>query len=195
MIETDRLVSPVSTSPLSEEKVERALRPSRLDEYVGQEKIRSQLSVFIQAAIGRKEPLDHVLLFGPPGLGKTTLAHIIGREMGVNVRQTSGPVIEKAGDLAALLTNLEANDVLFIDEIHRLSAAVEEILYPALEDFQLDIMIGEGPAARSVKLDLPPFTLVGATTRAGMLTNPLRDRFGIVSRLEFYTPNELTKIV
>ena len=173
MIETDRLVSPVSTSPLSEEKVERALRPSRLDEYVGQEKIRSQLSVFIQAAIGRKEPLDHVLLFGPPGLGKTTLAHIIGREMGVNVRQTSGPVIEKAGDLAALLTNLEANDVLFIDEIHRLSAAVEEILYPALEDFQLDIMIGEGPAARSVKLDLPPFTLVCATTRAGKLTNPL----------------------
>jgi len=195
MIETDRLVSPVSTSPLSEEKVERALRPSRLDEYVGQEKIRSQLSVFIQAAIGRKEPLDHVLLFGPPGLGKTTLAHIIGREMGVNVRQTSGPVIEKAGDLAALLTNLEANDVLFIDEIHRLSAAVEEILYPALEDFQLVIMIGEGPAARSVKLDLPPFTLVGETARSRMLTNPLRDRFGIVSRLEFYTPNELTKIV
>jgi Holliday junction DNA helicase RuvB len=180
---------------MPEDRVERALRPSRLDEYVGQEKIRGQLSVFIQAAVGRQEPLDHVLLFGPPGLGKTTLAHILGREMGVNVRQTSGPVIEKAGDLAALLTNLEPNDVLFIDEIHRLSPAVEEILYPALEDYQLDIMIGEGPAARSVKLDLPPFTLIGATTRAGMLTNPLRDRFGIVSRLEFYTPDELTKII
>jgi Holliday junction DNA helicase RuvB len=180
---------------MPDDRVERALRPSRLDEYVGQEKIRGQLTVFIQAAVGRQEPLDHVLLFGPPGLGKTTLAHIIGREMGVNVRQTSGPVIEKAGDLAALLTNLEPNDVLFIDEIHRLSPAVEEILYPALEDYQLDIMIGEGPAARSVKLDLPPFTLIGATTRAGMLTNPLRDRFGIVSRLEFYTPDELTKII
>jgi Holliday junction DNA helicase RuvB len=180
---------------MPDDRVERALRPSRLDEYVGQEKIRGQLTVFIQAAVGRQEPLDHVLLFGPPGLGKTTLAHIIGREMGVNVRQTSGPVIEKAGDLAALLTNLESNDVLFIDEIHRLSPAVEEILYPALEDYQLDIMIGEGPAARSVKLDLPPFTLIGATTRAGMLTNPLRDRFGIVSRLEFYTPDELTKII
>ena len=195
MIETDRLVSPDSPADLPEDRAERALRPSRLDDYVGQEKIRGQLSVFIQAAVGRQEPLDHVLLFGPPGLGKTTLAHIIGREMGVNVRQTSGPVIEKAGDLAALLTNLESNDVLFIDEIHRLSPAVEEILYPALEDYQLDIMIGEGPAARSVKLDLPPFTLIGATTRAGMLTNPLRDRFGIVSRLEFYTPNELTKII
>jgi Holliday junction DNA helicase RuvB len=180
---------------MPDDRVERALRPGRLDEYVGQEKIRGQLTVFIQAAVGRQEPLDHVLLFGPPGLGKTTLAHIIGREMGVNVRQTSGPVIEKAGDLAALLTNLESNDVLFIDEIHRLSPAVEEILYPALEDYQLDIMIGEGPAARSVKLDLPPFTLIGATTRAGMLTNPLRDRFGIVSRLEFYTPDELTKII
>ena len=195
MIETDRLVSPDSSAVMLEDRVERALRPSRLDEYVGQEKIRGQLSVFIQAAVGRQEPLDHVLLFGPPGLGKTTLAHILGREMGVNVRQTSGPVIEKAGDLAALLTNLEPNDVLFIDEIHRLSPAVEEILYPALEDYQLDIMIGEGPAARSVKLDLPPFTLIGATTRAGMLTNPLRDRFGIVSRLEFYTPDELTKII
>jgi Holliday junction DNA helicase RuvB len=195
MIETDRLVSPDSSAVMPEDRVERALRPSRLDEYVGQEKIRGQLSVFIQAAVGREEPLDHVLLFGPPGLGKTTLAHILGREMGVNVRQTSGPVIEKAGDLAALLTNLEPNDVLFIDEIHRLSPAVEEILYPALEDYQLDIMIGEGPAARSVKLDLPPFTLIGATTRAGMLTNPLRDRFGIVSRLEFYTPDELTKII
>ena len=195
MIETDRLVSPDSSAVMPEDRVERALRPSRLDEYVGQEKIRGQLSVFIQAAVGRQEPLDHVLLFGPPGLGKTTLAHILGREIGVNVRQTSGPVIEKAGDLAALLTNLEPNDVLFIDEIHRLSPAVEEILYPALEDYQLDIMIGEGPAARSVKLDLPPFTLIGATTRAGMLTNPLRDRFGIVSRLEFYTPDELTKII
>ena len=196
MIETDRLVSS-NTGPAGaeEETSERALRPHRLDDYVGQEKIRSQLSIFIQAALSRREALDHVLLFGPPGLGKTTLAHIIAREMGVNVRQTSGPVIEKAGDLAALLTNLEPNDVLFIDEIHRLSPAVEEILYPALEDYQLDIMIGEGPAARSVKLDLPPFTLVGATTRAGMLTNPLRDRFGIVSRLEFYTTAELTQIV
>ncbi len=194
MIETDRLITAESPSK-EEERVERALRPFRLEEYVGQEKIRGQLSIFIQAAIQRNEPLDHVLLFGPPGLGKTTLAHIVGREMGVNVRQTSGPVIEKAGDLAALLTNLEPNDVLFIDEIHRLSPAVEEILYPALEDYQIDIMIGEGPAARSIKLDLPPFTLVGATTRAGMLTNPLRDRFGIVSRLEFYTASELSQIV
>ncbi len=194
MIETDRLIAAESPSK-EEERVERALRPFRLEEYVGQEKIRGQLSIFIQAAIQRNEPLDHVLLFGPPGLGKTTLAHIVGREMGVNVRQTSGPVIEKAGDLAALLTNLEPNDVLFIDEIHRLSPAVEEILYPALEDYQIDIVIGEGPAARSVKLDLPPFTLVGATTRAGMLTNPLRDRFGIVSRLEFYSASELSQIV
>jgi holliday junction DNA helicase RuvB len=189
-----RIITPAAVSP-QEEALERALRPKHLDEYVGQEKIRGQLEIFIQAARKRKEPLDHVLLFGPPGLGKTTLAHIIAREMGVNLRQTSGPVLERAGDLAALLTNLEPNDVLFIDEIHRLSPVVEEILYPALEDYQIDIMIGEGPSARSVKLDLPPFTLVGATTRAGMLTNPLRDRFGIVSRLEFYTAPELQRIV
>ncbi len=194
MIEADRLIA---TEPLSqqEETLERALRPKVLDEYVGQEKARGQLEIFINAARGRSEPLDHVLLFGPPGLGKTTLAHIIAKEMGVNMRQTSGPVLERAGDLAALLTNLEPNDVLFIDEIHRLSPVVEEILYPAMEDYRLDIMIGEGPAARSVRLDLPPFTLVGATTRAGMLTNPLRDRFGIVSRLEFYTSDELARIV
>jgi holliday junction DNA helicase RuvB len=194
MIETDRLIAPAAESP-QEEALERALRPKVLDEYVGQEKARGQLEIFINAARGRSEPLDHVLLFGPPGLGKTTLAHIIAREMGVNLRQTSGPVLERAGDLAALLTNLEPNDVLFIDEIHRLSPVVEEILYPAMEDYRLDIMIGEGPAARSVRLDLPPFTLIGATTRAGMLTNPLRDRFGIVSRLEFYTTEELGRIV
>lgn len=194
MIETDRLIAPAAESP-QEEAIERALRPKVLDEYVGQEKARAQLEIFINAARGRSEALDHVLLFGPPGLGKTTLAHIIAKEMGVNLRQTSGPVLERAGDLAALLTNLEPNDVLFIDEIHRLSPVVEEILYPAMEDYRLDIMIGEGPAARSVRLDLPPFTLIGATTRAGMLTNPLRDRFGIVSRLEFYTTEELGRIV
>jgi len=194
MIEEDRLISGTKAST-QEDALERALRPKLLSEYVGQEKIRNQLSIFIEAARARKEPLDHTLLFGPPGLGKTTLAHIISREMGVNLKQTSGPVLERAGDLAAMLTNLEPNDVLFIDEIHRLNPVVEEILYPALEDYQIDIMIGEGPAARSVKLDLPPFTLVGATTRAGMLTNPLRDRFGIVARLEFYTPEELKLIV
>src|ERR1700751_246031 len=194
MIETDRLIAAAPVSP-QEEALERTLRPRALDEYVGQEKIRNQLGIFIEAARKRGEALDHVLLFGPPGLGKTTLSHIVAHELGVNLRQTSGPVLERPGDLAALLTNLEPRDVLFIDEIHRLSPIVEEILYPALEDFQIDIMIGEGPAARSLKLDLPPFTLVGATTRAGMLTNPLRDRFGIVARLEFYTPEELTRIV
>jgi holliday junction DNA helicase RuvB len=196
-IESDALNRVVTARPanVQEEVIERALRPRGLAEYVGQEKIREQLSIFIEATRKRNEALDHVLLFGPPGLGKTTLSHIIAHELGVNLRQTSGPVLERPGDLAALLTNLEPRDVLFIDEIHRLSPIVEEILYPALEDFQIDIMIGEGPAARSVKLDLPPFTLVGATTRAGMLTNPLRDRFGIVARLEFYTAEELTRIV
>jgi len=189
-----RLVAPTARSH-NEEAVERALRPRVLAEYVGQQRVCEQLDIFIAAARKRAEALDHVLLFGPPGLGKTTLAHIIACEMGVQLRQTSGPVLERPGDLAALLTNLERNDVLFIDEIHRLSPVVEEILYPALEDFQIDILIGEGPSARSLKLDLQPFTLVGATTRAGMLTNPLRDRFGIVSRLEFYSAEELTHIV
>ena len=194
MIEPDQFKNSEAVSS-EEENFERALRPKELVDYVGQEKIREQLEIFIGAAKKRKEPLDHLLLFGPPGLGKTTLAHIIANEMGVNLKQTSGPVLEKTGDLAALLSNLEANDVLFIDEIHRISPVIEEILYPAMEDYRLDIMIGEGPSARSVKLELPPFTLIGATTRAGMLTNPLRDRFGIVSRLEFYTNDELAKIV
>src|SRR3954463_16085075 len=189
-----RVVSAAAASP-NEEAIERALRPKLLREYVGQAKTREQLEIFIGAAKKRGEALDHVLLFGPPGLGKTTLSHIVAHELGVNLRQTSGPVLEKPGDLAAMLTNLERNDVLFIDEIHRLSPVIEEILYPAMEDFKIDIMIGEGPAARSVKLDLQPFTLVGATTRAGMLTNPLRDRFGIVGRLEFYTPDEICRIV
>jgi Holliday junction DNA helicase RuvB len=193
MIEPDRLISAVPTS--SEERFDRALRPITLADYVGQPVVKEQLKIFIEAARKRNEPLDHCLVFGPPGLGKTTLAHIIANEMEVDLKTTSGPVLEKAGDLAALLTNLEEGDVLFIDEIHRLSPVVEEILYPALEDYQLDIVIGEGPAARSIKLDLPPFTLVGATTRAGLLTSPLRDRFGIVQRLEFYSIDDLAKIV
>ena len=193
MIESDRLISP---DPASDDAaIDRAIRPASLSEYVGQPAVREQMEIFIPAARDRGEALDHVLIFGPPGLGKTTLSHIIANEMGVNLRQTSGPVLEKPGDLAALLTNLEPRDVLFIDEIHRLSAVVEEVLYPAMEDYQLDIMIGEGPAARSIKVDLPPFTLVGATTRAGLLTSPLRDRFGIVQRLEFYSVEELGRIV
>jgi Holliday junction DNA helicase RuvB len=191
-IEHDRLVT---GSQSSDEKIfDRAIRPKSLNEFIGQDNVLEQMQIFIEATKNRQEALDHVLIFGPPGLGKTTLAHIISHELNVNLKQTSGPVLEKAGDLAAILTNLEPNDVLFIDEIHRLNAVVEEVLYPAMEDFQLDIMIGEGPAARSIKLDLPPFTLVGATTRAGLLTSPLRDRFGIVQRLNFYDANDLTKI-
>ncbi|MBW8192882.1 Holliday junction branch migration DNA helicase RuvB [Neiella marina] len=193
MIEADRLIQAESTR--DDDIIERAIRPKTLAEYEGQPHVSEQMEIFIQAARKRQDALDHLLIFGPPGLGKTTLAHIVANEMGVNMRQTSGPVLEKAGDLAAMLTNLEENDVLFIDEIHRLNPAVEEVLYPAMEDYQLDIMIGEGPAARSIKLDLPPFTLIGATTRAGSLTSPLRDRFGIVQRLEFYNTKDLTTIV
>jgi Holliday junction DNA helicase RuvB len=193
MIEQDRIIS--AHSKADEERQDRAIRPKLLADYIGQQALREQMEIFIRAASARQQALDHVLIFGPPGLGKTTLANIIANEMNVKIRQTSGPVLDKAGDLAALLTNLEAHDVLFIDEIHRLNPAVEEILYPAMEDYQLDIMIGEGPAARSIKLDLPPFTLVGATTRAGLLTSPLRDRFGIVQRLEFYSVEELAEIV
>ncbi len=193
MIEADRLITPSAST--EDEVIDRAIRPRLLEDYTGQPHVREQMEIFIQAARNRDDALDHLLIFGPPGLGKTTLANIVANEMGVNIKTTSGPVLEKAGDLAALLTNLEKNDVLFIDEIHRLSPVVEEILYPAMEDYQLDIMIGEGPAARSIKLDLPPFTLVGATTRAGSLTSPLRDRFGIVQRLEFYSVKDLTSIV
>src|ERR1700683_138108 len=192
-IEQDRIIA--STAGREDEVVDRAVRPKMLAEYIGQSNVKTQMEIFIQAARNRGEALDHVLIFGPPGLGKTTLAHIIANELQVNLRQTSGPVLERPGDLAALLTNLEPRDVLFVDEIHRLSPVVEEVLYPAMEDFQLDLMIGEGPGARSIKLDLPPFTLVGATTRAGLLTSPLRDRFGIVQRLDFYSTEELTKIV